>query len=65
MRVLKAQQGNIFVNIDRGEAVGKIVVLAVNDAPSNYIEVSIEVAKDKYGYAPIDDIEQDVSSGRD
>lgn len=57
MKIYKAQEGNIFVHVERGQVVGKMIVLAINDSIENYIEVSIEEAKDKYNYQIIEEDE--------
>lgn len=54
MVIIKAQENNIFVHVERGQSVGKMIVLAVNDKIENYIEVSIEEAKEKYNYQVIE-----------
>ena len=53
MEIIKAKENNLLVNIERCQVVGKMVVLAVNDSKENYIEVSIEEAKEKYNYQVI------------
>lgn len=55
MKVYKAQEGNVFVHAERGQVVGKMIVLAVNDKIENYIEVTIEEAKEKYNYQVIEE----------
>ncbi len=55
MRVYKVQEDNVFVHVGRGQVVGKMIVLAVNDTIENYIEVSIEEAIEKYNYQVIED----------
>ena len=55
MKIYKAQENNLLVHIDRGQVVGKMVVLAVNDSKENYIEVSIEDAKEKYNYQVLEE----------
>lgn len=55
MKVYKAQEGNVFVHVGRGQVVGKMIVLAVNDTIENYIEVSIEEAIEKYNYQVIEE----------
>ena len=55
MKIYKAQENNLLVHIDRGQVVGKMVVLAVNDSKENYIEVSIEEAKEKYNYQVLEE----------
>lgn len=57
MKVYKAQEGNVFVHVWRGQVVGKMIVLAVNDSIENYIEVSIEEAIEKYNYQVIEEDE--------
>lgn len=63
MKIYKAQENNLLVHIDRGQVVGKMVVLAVNDSKENYIEVSIEQAKQLYNYVVMEE-ESNASSGR-
>lgn len=53
MKIIKAQENNVFVHVGRGQVVGKMIVLAVNDKIENYKEVSIEEAKEKYNYQVI------------
>ena len=55
MEIVEAQNGNVLVNIERGQVVGKMVVLAVNDSKENYLEVTIEEAKEKYNYQVIEE----------
>jgi hypothetical protein len=55
MKIYKAQENNVFVHVGRGQVVGKMIVLAINDTIENYIEVSIEEAKDKYNYQVIEE----------
>lgn len=55
MKIYKAQEGNLFVHVERGQVVGKMIVLAVNDSIENYIEVSIQEAKEKYNYQVIEE----------
>jgi hypothetical protein len=50
MKIYKAQENNVFVQVERGQVVGEMIVLAVNDKIENYIEVTIEEAKEKYNY---------------
>jgi hypothetical protein len=50
MKIYKAQENNVFVHVEKGQVVGKMIVLAVNDSIENYIEVTIEEAKEKYNY---------------
>lgn len=57
MKIYKAQENNVFVHVERGQVVGKMVVLAVNDKIENYIEVSIEEAKETYNYQIIEEDE--------
>lgn len=57
MKIYKAQEGNIFVHVERGQVVGKMIVLAVNDTIENYIEVTIEEANEKYNYQVIEEDE--------
>lgn len=55
MKIYKAQENNVFVHVERGQIVGKMIVLAVNDTIENYNEVSIEEAKEKYNYQVIEE----------
>lgn len=55
MKIYIAQKGNVFVHVERGKVVGKMIVLAVNDSIENYIEVTIEDAIEKYNYQIIED----------
>ena len=55
MKIYKAQENNVFVHVWRGQVVGKMIVLAVNDSIENYIEVSIEEAIEKYNYQVIEE----------
>jgi hypothetical protein len=55
MKIHKAQDGNLFVHAERGQVVGKMIVLAINDIIDNYIEVTIEEAKEKYNYQIIEE----------
>lgn len=55
MKIYKAQEGNVFVHVERGQVVGKMIVLAINDSIDNYIEVSIEEAIEKYNYQVIEE----------
>lgn len=55
MKIYKAQENNVFVHVERGQVVGKMIVLAVNDTIENYIEVSEEEAKEKYNYQVIEE----------
>lgn len=55
MKIYKAQEGNLFVHVKRGQVVGKMIVLAVNDKIENYIEVTIEEAIEKYNYQVIEE----------
>lgn len=55
MKIYKAQEGNVFVHVERGQVVGKMIVLAVNDSIENYIEVTIEEAIEKYNYQVIEE----------
>ena len=55
MKIYKAKEGNIFVHVGRGQIVGRMIVLAVNDSIENYIEVSVEEAKEKYNYQLIEE----------
>lgn len=55
MKIYKAQEGNVFVQVERGQVVGKMIVLAINDKIENYREVSIEEAKEKYNYQVIEE----------
>lgn len=55
MKAYKAQENNVFVHVERGQVVGKMIVLAVNDTIENYIEVSVEEAKEKYNYQVIEE----------
>lgn len=57
MKIHKAQENNVFVHVERGQVVGIMLVLAVNDSIENYIEVSIEEAKEKYNYQEIEEDE--------
>ena len=57
MKIYKAQENNVFVNVERGQVVGKMIVLAINDKIENYIEVSIEEAKETYNYQIIEEDE--------
>lgn len=56
MKIYKAQENNVFVHVER-QVVGKMIVLAKNDTIDNYIEVSIEEAKEKYNYQIIEEDE--------
>lgn len=58
MKIYKAQENNVFVHVGRGQVVGKLIVLAINDSIENYIEVSIEEAKEKYNYQVIEEGEE-------
>ena len=55
MKIYKAKNGNVFVHVGRGQVVGKTIVLAINDKIENYIEVSVEQAKEKYNYQRIEE----------
>lgn len=55
MKIHKAQEDNVFVHVERGQVVGKMIVLAVNDKIENYIEVTIEEAIEKYNYQVIEE----------
>lgn len=55
MNIHKAQENNVFVHVVRGQVVGKMIVLAINDSIENYIEVSVEQAKEKYNYQVIEE----------
>lgn len=55
MKIYKAQENNIFVHVERGQVVGKMIVLAINDSIENYTEVTIEEAIEKYNYQVIED----------
>lgn len=55
MKIHKAQDGNLFVHAERGQVVGKMIVLAINDIIDNYIEVSVDESKEKYNYQVIED----------
>lgn len=55
MKIYKAQENNVFVHVERGQVVGKMIVLAVNDSIENYIEVSIQEAIEKYNYQVIEE----------
>ena len=55
MVIIKAKENNILVHIERGQVVGKMAVLAMNDSKENYIEVSIEEAKEKYNYQVLEE----------
>lgn len=55
MKIYKAQENNVFVHVERGQAVGKMLVLAVNDKIENYIEVSVKEAIEKYNYQVIEE----------
>lgn len=55
MKIYKAQEGNLFVHVEPGQVVGKMIVLAINDTIENYIEVTIEEAKEKYNYQVIEE----------
>lgn len=55
MKIYKAQENNVFVHVKRGQVVGKMIVLAINDTIENYIEVTIEEAKEKYNYKVIEE----------
>lgn len=55
MKIYKAQKNNVFVHVERGQVVGKMIVLAVNDSIENYIEVTIEEAIEKYNYQVIEE----------
>lgn len=57
MKKYQAQENNVFVHVGRGQVVGKMIVLAINDTIENYIEVTIEEAKDKYNYQENEDDE--------
>lgn len=57
MKIYKAQKGNVFVHVERGQVVGKMIVLAINDSIENYIEVTIEEAIKKYNYQVIEEDE--------
>lgn len=57
MKIYKAQEGNLFVHVERGQVVGKMIVLAINDSIGNYIEVSIQDAIEKYNYQVIEEDE--------
>lgn len=55
MKIYKAQENNVFVHVERGQVVGKMIVLAINDSIENYIEVTIEEAIEKYNYQVIEE----------
>lgn len=55
MKIYKAQENNVFVHVERGQVVGKMIVLAVNDTIENYKEVTIEEAIEKYNYQVIEE----------
>lgn len=57
MNIYKSQEGNIFVHVERGQVVGKLIVLAINDSIENYIEVTIKEAIEKYDYKMLDEYE--------
>lgn len=57
MKIYKAQENNVFVHVERGQVVGKMIALAINDKIENYIEVTIEEAKEKYNYQIIEEDE--------
>lgn len=57
MKIYRAQENHVFVHVERGQVVGKMIVLAVNDTIENYIEVTIEEAKEKYNYKVIEEDE--------
>lgn len=57
MKTYKAQENNVFVHVERGQVVGKMIVLAVNDTIENYIEVSVDEAIEKYNYQVIEEEE--------
>lgn len=55
MKIYKAQENNVFVHVGRGQVVGRMIVLAVNDTIENYIEVTIKEAIEKYNYQVIEE----------
>lgn len=55
MKIYKAKENNVFVHVERGQVVGRMIVLAINDSIENYIEVSTEEAKEKYNYQVIEE----------
>lgn len=55
MKIHKAQENNVFVHVERGQVVGTMIVLAINDKIENYKEVTIEEAKEKYNYQVIEE----------
>lgn len=57
MKIYRAKENNLFVHVERGQVVGKMIVLAINDSIENYIEVSIQEAKEKYNYQVIEEEE--------
>lgn len=57
MKIYKAQENNVFVHVERGQVVGKMIVLAINDSIDNYIEVTIKEAIEKYDYKILDEYE--------
>lgn len=63
MKIYKAKEGHVFVHVERGQVIGKMICLAINDSIENYIEVSVEQAKQLYNYVVIEE-ESNASSGR-
>lgn len=55
MKIYKAQENNVFVHVERGQVVGTMIVLSINDKIENYKEVTIEEAKEKYNYQVIEE----------
>lgn len=55
MEILRQKENHVYVHVGRGEVVGTMVVLAVTDSNDNYIQVTIEEAKEKYNYQPIEE----------
>lgn len=53
MKIYRAQENNVFVHKERGQVVGRMIVLAINDSIENYIEATIEEAIEKYNYQEI------------
>lgn len=55
MKIYNAQENSVFVHVERGQVVGKMIVLAINDKIENYKEVTIEEAIEKYNYQVIEE----------
>ena len=58
MEIIKSQENKVFVHVERGQVDGKMIVLAINDKIENYIEVSVDEAKEKYNYQVIEEEEE-------